>query len=169
MRRFHCLFKKGTLRLFNEILLSLRVTVRCWRKKIACSWLPRICSIWPEGVGPITTSILICVTRPSKGDWSSYKAIAGSSEFSVLLGYCCEIAHKRGGFLAFLDNYYFVSDPALSPNVRGLVSPTNVWPLTLESSRGEKTISSRQCQHYNCPLFNYYIGVGDLNFVLGRC
>lgn len=57
-----------------------------------------------------------------KGDWSSYKAGAGSSEFSVLLGYCCEIAHKRGGFFAFLDNYYFVSDPALSRNVRGLVS-----------------------------------------------
>lgn len=49
-----------------------------------------------------------------KGDWSSYKAEPGSTEFSVLLGYCCEIAHYRGGFLAFLDNYYFVSDPALA-------------------------------------------------------
>lgn len=52
----------------------------------------------------------------------SYKAVASPSEFSVLLGYCCEIAHKPGGFLAFLHNYYFVSDPALSLNVRRLVS-----------------------------------------------
>lgn len=59
-----CFGKKLTfLMKYNS---SLRVTVHYWKKSFACIWLPRICSVWPEGVGPITTPILICVTRPRR-------------------------------------------------------------------------------------------------------
>lgn len=42
-------------------------------------------------------------------------AYFASNRLYVLFGYYCEISHKPAGFLAFLDNYHFVSDPSLLP------------------------------------------------------
>lgn len=126
-----CFGKKLTfLMKYNS---SLRVTVHYWKKKLRMHLTSAHLFSLARRRGSHHDSHTYLCNPTEKGDWLSYKAGASSTEFSVLLGYCCEIAQKRGGFLAFLNNYYFVSDPALPPNVRGLVSPTIVWPFTLQS------------------------------------